>query len=292
MTLNWDWTGWALWSTSHFWSVTLTVLIIVGILEVFREAQPLLLPAWQRWSAHVFLTILIQLCLNPLRAISGHALAAWATSHQIGLFSLTSLPLGIRCILGILLLDLIHYASHFLYHHSSWLWSFHSIHHNDEDFDWSTGYRFHISESLVTLMIESIGVLIIGLPPESILLFVLLISIQNLVSHADFILPTPLARWLDCIWISPNLHRLHHSDQIPHQQSNYGILLSLWDRLFGTLTPATPSTLVSIRVGLTETHPHPINNPLRLLALPFLRHSHPDPNPDQRPYPQPDSQTS
>ncbi|MFN8938620.1 MAG: sterol desaturase family protein [Acidobacteriota bacterium] len=203
MTLNWDWTGWALWSTSHFWSVTLTVLIIVGILEVFREAQPLLLPAWQRWSAHVFLTILIQLCLNPLRAISGHALAAWATSHQIGLFSLTSLSLDIRCILGILLLDLIHYASHLLYHHSSWLWSLHAIHHNDEDFDWSTGYRFHISEFLATLMIESIGVLIIGLPPESILHFVLLISIQNLLSHANFLLPAPLARWLDCIEYHP-----------------------------------------------------------------------------------------
>lgn len=292
MSSGFDWSGWILWIYSHFWTFSIAVLIFVGLLEHFCEANPLRVPYWRRWPLHVFLLLLIQTSLYPLRAVSGHALAEWASVQQIGVLPLTTLPLILRIIVTFLLLDLTHYAAHYLYHHSAWLWNFHAIHHNDEDMDWSTGFRFHPVEPLITLVIESAMILLLGPPPEAILLFVLTLSMQNYLSHANFLVPAPLARWADRLWLSPNLHRLHHSDQIAHQQSNYGIISSLWDHLFGTFTPATPSALNSVRVGLTETHAHPTNNPLRLLVQPFTTRSLPSSPQDPLPYPQPDSRTS
>jgi sterol desaturase/sphingolipid hydroxylase (fatty acid hydroxylase superfamily) len=287
-----NWSGWSHWATSYFWTISLITLVLVGVAEVFFEAQPPRLPAWRRWSAHVFLFILIQLALNPFRAISGHALAEWVQSKQIGLFHSAALPLGLRYFLTILLLDFVHYFTHYLYHHSSWLWRFHAIHHNDEDMDWSTGYRFHPVEAFLNLLIDSTAILLIGPPAEVILLFVLLLSVQNFLCHANFTIPAPITRVLDRFWISPNLHRLHHSDRLPHQQSNYGTLFSLWDHVFRTINLATPATLGEIRVGLSEAHSHPVNNPLRLIAAPFLTRNHRAPRRDPPPYPQPDSRTS
>ena len=79
------------------------------------------------------------------------------------------------------------------------------------------------------------------------------LSIDNLITHANISLP----KWLDVaasyIFVSPNMHKVHHHWKQPFTDSNYGAVLSIWDRLLGTYKKLDRSQL---RYGLDRYYPN------------------------------------
>jgi sterol desaturase/sphingolipid hydroxylase (fatty acid hydroxylase superfamily) len=77
-------------------------------------------------------------------------------------------------------------------------------------------------------------VVALGAPPVAVLAFEILLNAAAMFSHAQIALPTPVDRLLRLLLVTPDMHRVHHSIHRDETDSNYGFLVSVWDRLFGS----------------------------------------------------------
>ena len=147
-------------------------------------------------------------------------------------------------IASFILLDLGEYVYHVIMHRVKRLWMFHVVHHSDTVVDVSTTLREHPGENIIRLLFTLLWVFLTGS-----LLWVLLLrqTIQvftTLFAHMNYHLPQKTDRWIGLLFITPNLHRVHHHYQQPYTDRNYGDVLSIWDRMFGTFQnlPEEPLT--------------------------------------------------
>ncbi|NTU93408.1 MAG: sterol desaturase family protein [Chlorobiaceae bacterium] len=151
--------------------------------------------------------------------------------------SLSSLvPGGLTRTLAILLLlDLWMYLWHRLNHETPLLWRFHSVHHSDPQLDVTSAWRFHPGEIALSGVLRLPVLLLIGAGPEELVLYNLLMTPVIEFHHSNVRLPEATDRLLRTLLPTPLMHRIHHSILRNEHDSNYGALLSVWDRLFGTL---------------------------------------------------------
>lgn len=128
--------------------------------------------------------------------------------------------------------DFIVYFWHFLGHKSELLWRLHKVHHSDKNIHVSTGLRFHLLDQLLEVFVKCAGVVIIGATAHVVIVCEITRMFFVFFHHANVLIPGE--RWLSYILITPSLHRVHHSARRIEHDSNYGIVLSVWDMLFGT----------------------------------------------------------
>ena len=175
--------------------------------------------------------ILIVFVLFPL----GHAEAALlANERDWGLMNVLGVPLWLAVPIGVLLLDLTDWGIHLVLHRVPALWRLHRVHHSDETMDISTALRFHPLEMLIRFIVALGVVLLLGLPVLSVAIAAVLLIVFNAWEHANVPVPAML-RPMSKLLITPELHRIHHSDRPEHMGRNLGTVFSVWDRLFGTL---------------------------------------------------------
>ena len=166
----------------------------------------------------------------------------------------------------IVLLDCVAWVWHRANHKSSFLWRFHSAHHSDAVFDASTAFRFHPGEILISIGVRLLVVTLTGLPVLGLVAFEVVFAFFNLLVHSDIRIPPRLERWIGLLFVTPSLHRLHHSILETEHNQNYGTIFSCWDRLSKTYVYA--DTTSKIVVGLPGQRPKPLK--LReVLALPL-----------------------
>ena len=132
----------------------------------------------------------------------------------------------------LLLVDFVYYLFHRMHHSVSFLWMFHHVHHGDDRLNLSTAYRISWIEQLY-LSVFFVPIVLIGFSPVAVLAAFYLLSIYQFFCHSSY-LKLPL--WLNWILVTPNNHRTHHDQEERHQNSNFGGVFSIWDRLFGTYT--------------------------------------------------------
>ena len=148
------------------------------------------------------------------------------------LFKLSSL---LERVFAVLLLDYTFYLWHRLNHRNRFLWRFHSVHHTDQDLTLSTGMRFHVGELFFSLFWRSAQILILGIRPGTLKLWQTLTLLEIFFHHANLRLPLRLEKILHLFIVTPRMHGIHHSIKMDETNSNYSSLLSIWDRLHGTL---------------------------------------------------------
>jgi sterol desaturase/sphingolipid hydroxylase (fatty acid hydroxylase superfamily) len=127
----------------------------------------------------------------------------------------------------------VSYWTHRMMHTVRALWRIHRVHHADSAVDVSTSLRHHPLELLVSIPMLVL-IYILGAPPSVVVATQTIMLAAGIWQHADIEalrLERILAPWL----ITPALHRLHHSPERILHDGNYGDLITLWDRLFGTL---------------------------------------------------------
>lgn len=151
---------------------------------------------------------------------------------------------------------------HFTQHKTRFLWRFHVIHHSDNNVDVTTGLRHHPFESVLRGVFFLMGVVVSGSPMYAVMIYQTLLVLSTQFTHANINLPKWLDKPLCFIVVSPNMHKVHHHWQQPYTDSNYGAVLSIWDRLFGTYERLEPS---QIKYGLDRYYPNEEDENLALL---------------------------
>ncbi len=170
---------------------------------------------------------------------------------------------------GILMLDLYEYLLHRVEHRVFLLWRFHAVHHADIDMDASTTLRHHPVEYLASSVVGAITFGVLGIPLWVFPVYALIGIAVSLVQHANGRLPPRLDRALRTLIVTPGMHHIHHSVATVDFNSNFGTVLSLWDRLFRTYR-AAPAGALAFGVAPFTGPEHA--RPRWALLLPFSLH--------------------
>ncbi|MEO1051200.1 MAG: sterol desaturase family protein [Bacteroidota bacterium] len=133
-------------------------------------------------------------------------------------------------ILAILVVDFLYYWEHRWEHEIRILWSYHSIHHSSPIYNYTTALRVSFIDNFVTWVFYLPAVLI-GFHPAVVLLAIALILIYQFWIHTELI---NKMGWFGLIFNTPSHHRVHHGSDDIYLDKNYGALLIIWDRMFGT----------------------------------------------------------
>lgn len=215
-----------------------------SLFPFFRNRQARLKHALVNFSVAALNALITSLCT------AGALLALdYIRPHWHGLKGLIEHPVLASAVL-VICFDLWSYVWHRLNHAVPLLWRFHRFHHCDELMDVTTGFRFHPIEIVLSELFRLPILALLGMGAFEILLYNLLSFPIILMHHSNIALPTRLDGLLAVLIPSPNVHRLHHSVQSAESNTNFGSMLSVWDRLFGSLI--WRANLQSLRLGVED----------------------------------------
>lgn len=262
---------WVRLESGVYWVVFVAAFLGVAIWESFRPRRDLLVPTARRWGNHGLLLVICTVISVGIYRASPVVIAASFEGNRFGLLNKPWLPFAARCILAVLLLDLVKYALHRACHSVSLLWRLHQVHHSDPDFDVSTAFRVHPIELIFTQLGYFGTIALLAAPPVAVLVAELASTFQGFFGHANARLPEWLEKPVRAIFVTPDMHRIHHSEEIPEQNRNLGDIFPWWDRLFGTYVSTPAAGQAEMITGLKG-----YQNPGSLgftfmLRLPFLR---------------------
>lgn len=205
----------------------------------------------RRWPTNIALG-LINMLLLPLLPLSAVIGATWAQSRGWGLLNLVEAPLWIAALATLAIRSLVEYVFHVLMHKVPLLWRLHRVHHSDAHLDVTTAIRDHPLEIVALVATLALAGAAFGLNIWVLIAYELAESVISLAAHANLRLPERVDRVVRWVFITPNMHSLHHSAYQPETDSNYGQVFSIWDRLFGTYSAAPHAGYQSMRIGLDE----------------------------------------
>lgn len=253
--------------------IFLGLFALFALAEGYAPRRARTQPRQTRWFTNLSIVVIDSLALRalalgmPLLAIGA---AMDAQNLGIGALNALALPDWAKILAAIIILDFAIWAQHLITHKVPLLWRFHQMHHADRDIDVSTALRFHPVEILASMLLKVAVVYAIGAPPVAVLAFEIILNATAMFNHTNWRLPLPLDRALRLVLVTPDMHRVHHSDIRAEHDSNYGFALSIWDRIFGTYVAQPDKGHDAMTVGLKWQN----NDPSKLgwaLMLPFRR---------------------
>jgi sterol desaturase/sphingolipid hydroxylase (fatty acid hydroxylase superfamily) len=251
-------------------AIILGSLLAVALWEFCRPRRRREFPALRRRLANVAFwvlnLVLAGFIFEPvarfrprLEAVLGIALPSWPIANA-----------GLSLVAGFLLLDLMRYLVHRCEHAVPLFWRFHALHHSDPDVDVTTAVRHHPIEYVLASAVYWLAVLVLDVPAIVALSHGLANFGTAAVQHGNIRLPNGLERWLQPALITTDLHRIHHSVSFDQANSNYGAILSVWDRLFGTYTRISRSEHERIVFGVRELPRRDGLKPSAMFLTPWL----------------------
>jgi len=224
-----------------------------------------------RWLNNIGLSVVSGYLLRFLLPIVGIDLALRLEAQGIGLFNLFSAPILFKLVCGVLILDLMEYGVHRLYHKYLILWRCHLVHHADLDVDFTTHVRHHPLEVLISLGVNLIVIFMLGIPAVAVFIYSIVAHAVSLFSHGNIALSAGLDRLLRCFIITPDMHRVHHSIDKPETNSNYGIVFPWWDHIFNSYVAQPKKGHLDMLLGLDRFRTRRDLFIDRLLILPFSK---------------------
>ncbi|MEM7340283.1 MAG: sterol desaturase family protein [Actinomycetota bacterium] len=167
-------------------------------------------------------------------------------------------------VLAIVLADLVYYVEHRFEHEHRLPWDlYHSVHHSSEAYDQTTGLRLGIFDALLTVGF-SLPLVILGFSPTLVFLSIgIVIAYQGWI-HTELVGRMP--RWFEAVFNTPSHHRAHHGNDRPYLDVNYGGILIIWDRLFGTFQREIERPTYGLTTQIESSNPIDIQfSQIRLL---------------------------
>ena len=214
------------------------VFVAVAAWEIRAPRRRPALGKSLRWPHNLALLLVDVITVRLLAPGAVIAIAVTGEAGGWGLLSMIALPAWAAIPVSVVLLDLVIYFQHVMFHAVPTLWRLHRVHHADLDFDVTTGIRFHPIEILISTALKCAAVAAIGAPALGVVAFELLLNSTAMFNHANASVPRSVEPWLRWLVVTPDMHRVHHSVQYDESSSNFGVNLPWWDRFFGTV----PST--------------------------------------------------
>ena len=210
-------------------------------------------------------TLLIRFTI-PLLPV---AAALYATEQSWGLFNLIGLPIVLAVPLAVVLLDLLIYFQHRIFHAVPQFWKLHRMHHTDLEFDVTTGIRFHPIEIILSLLLKIVFVFLLGAPALAVLIFEIILSSASVFNHSNIKIPKKIDKLLRLVLVTPDMHRVHHSIYRQETDSNFGFSVPWWDKIFGTYTAQPKDGHLEMDIGIETFRSEKDSRIDQLLVQPF-----------------------
>lgn len=248
-------------------TVFLGLILVLGIAQwLFPRRKPKT-STLKRWLTNFGLVMIDSLMVRVfLGTILPVTVANWAAENNIGLFNQFFLPLIWAIVCSVIILDGLIYWQHRLFHRIPMLWRLHRVHHFDADYDLSTALRFHPIEIFLSILIKNTAILILGAPAVAVIAFEILLNGMALFNHSNLALPTKADGLIRRLFVTPDMHRVHHSTYTREMHSNFGFNLSIWDRIFSSYVPQPKDGHTEMQIGQPNAGKLPTNNLLWLLG--------------------------
>ena len=243
------------------------LFLSLAIWEIWKPDHKPSVERKNRWVSNIALVIFNTILIRILFPVTALVFAELVTDNQWGILNILNLSYGMKIILGIILLDFIIYIQHILFHSLPLLWKFHRMHHADLELDVTSGTRFHPIEMIISMGIKFLAIFLLGISPVVVLLFEIILNGMAMFNHSNIYIPKNMELFIRLLFVTPSMHRIHHSIRIDEYNTNYGFNLSIWDRIFGTYKNLSQKNLT---LGL------PIYRDLKysrlewMMAIPFV----------------------
>ena len=213
---------------------------------------------------------LINIALALVLPVSAVVAADFAAGKGIGLMNVIPTPLPAAILATIALRSLAIYIVHRAAHRIGWMWRAHRVHHSDTALDISTGLRNHPVELAWIVPFVALVTIAFGLHAPTLMVYEAVAFGFVLWDHANLDVPEWLDRPMRLLFVTPAMHLVHHSTVRAETDSNYGDMLSLWDRLFGTYRALDSEALKAMRIGLGDAFDPGAASLIHQLRLPLL----------------------
>ena len=204
---------------------------------------------------------LVNIYLNLVNAGIDLVLRAWVAMSVLFFFYGYHLNINyhpvVYWVVLIVLEDFLFWLEHVVDHHVRIFWAVHVTHHSSPEYNLTTGFRSSVFMPLYRFM-YFIPLALLNFTPVDIIFSYAITQIWGIVVHTRAVKKLP--RWIEYIFVTPSHHRVHHASNIIYLDKNMGMLLIIWDRIFGTFQEEKDSEILVY--GLTkplEKPFHPVN---------------------------------
>ncbi len=227
-------------------------------------------------SIHLFHNVLLQIIYIVLNIAAASIVVFffdWIVAHNIGLFNNIKMPYILKILFGILAIDFVGYWAHRINHKYHLFWRLHRVHHSDTKMDSSTSFREHPLEVVLDNASVIFAGIVFGLDINIVVLRWIIYMPLFMAHHTSYTFPKWIDRFFGKIFVTPNLHKIHHHQNQEYTDSNYGNVFIFWDKLFGTYKELP---VAAIKYGLMEFEESKKQTFWYLMIVPFLniqRHS-------------------
>ena len=227
-------------------------VVLLALFWCWETWRPFFGAPGGRWR-HAARNLALGLLNNVVLALAFGAgtlmVAEWTARQQLGLLNVLDMNAALRFASALILLDGLMYLWHRANHQVPLLWRFHRMHHSDPAMDVTTATRFHLGEHVGAAVLRLALIPLLGFDIWHLVVYDSLLLAVILFHHADISLGA-FDPWLRLVIVTPDMHKVHHSDRREETDSNFATVLSLWDRIAGTFRlRADPRT---ITFGLPE----------------------------------------
>ena len=152
--------------------------------------------------------------------------------------------------------DILFWLEHYVDHHVRLFWAVHVTHHSSEEYNLTTGFRSSVFMPFYRYM-YFIPLALIGFEPLDIFFMYALTQTYGIIVHTQSVKKLP--KLIEFLFVTPSHHRVHHASNIPYLDRNMGMVLIVWDRLFGTFSEELPeeTPIYGLTKPLEDPH-HPV----------------------------------
>lgn len=245
------------------------ILAVMALWEVLAPKRPLTTSKNARWFTNLTITFGNAAILRVVFPISAAGVAIWAQGRGWGLLNAVPVGEGLAGVASVLLLDMLIYGQHAVFHHIPLFWRLHKMHHTDLDLDVSSGARFHPVEIILSMVIKMLAIVALGPPAWAVIVFEVVLNGTSMFNHSNVRMPLGLDRVLRLLVVTPDMHRVHHSVVIRETNSNFGFNFPWWDRIFRTYRSQPAAGHDRMKIGLANYRKPEELNVLRLIVMPL-----------------------
>ena len=229
--------------------------IIIGLIALFFSMEQILDTSikFNKKAKHLFHNFLFYVVFFLANILWATALVfsiGWLNDNQVGLFYIIQLPVWAKLILGIAIFDFVSYWFHRIAHKVPLLWRFHRVHHSDTRMDATTYFRGHPVEIFFWFGVSNIVAAgLFGIDLLALGFYYFVLTPFLIIEHTNLRFPKWLDKTVGLVFVTPNLHKVHHEQDQYYTDSNFSDIFILWDRFFGTFKQ---KPMEQIKFGLTE----------------------------------------
>src|SRR5688572_10099641 len=219
-------------------------LVIIGLELLLSNYKHRQLYSWKDTAANIYLLLLnsaIDLLFRGVYIL----ILDYCYRHHIFSFS----HAVVYWFMLIILEDFLYYWLHRFDHEVRLFWAVHVTHHSSEHMNFSVGFRSSVFQPLYRF-IYFIPLALMGFQALDIVFVYSATQIWGIFVHTEMVRKMG---WLEYVLVTPSHHRVHHASNAKYLDKNMGMLLIIWDKLFGTFQPELPEeNYQPMKYGLTK----------------------------------------